>query len=602
MMASPDSRPLPELLDAAGRAIQPTYPGWQTLPQPLRTILPRSQHRWPWWLAPGPVALAAGILLFLFLGHSSSLVSPPSLRAEEGPVRVERHEVELTVLSVSATEGETLYMPILEKLGNRVLPGPISLNTARQAMGWEQRIHLQVLNSYPQPARTLTGQALVKDHRLVLNLKEGDNTVRFTEVAATIDPTSVRLAADPPDIVIKEQNFEYDLANADGLLQRYLDRPITCIARESREETTGYLVSYDAQAIVLASGHPSSNPKNVRKTQTLDRASLQAIRLGEVPRDLLVKPTLVWKLHAPRAGRLDATLSYLCGFIKWQADYVVVDTPGEGLQPDLLDVTGWVSLDNTSGATYNQAGLKLIAGDVNRQRDPWALPIIEPHSEVLFSTSARDFRDRDKDDKEKKKEFVEKSFFEYHLYTLTAPSTVRDQQIKQLNLLHRTGVTAARRYVYDPQADGRRLAIELAAKNELDNHLGLPLPKGRVTFEQRDADGETAVTGNTDIDHTPLKEELTLRYGFAFDLAGDFRQVNYQQPGPNHTIASYEMVVRNHMNSVVQVRAVAHLGPHGKITQASLPYEAHDSETAYFNFPLQANAEQVITYTVDTQW
>ena len=136
------------------------------------------------------------------------------------------------------------------------------------------------------------------------------------------------------------------------------------------------------------------------------------------------------------------------------------------------------------------------------------------------------------------KEFVEKSFFEYHLYTLTAPSTIRDKEVKQLTLLKRTGVKAERRYVYDPQSDGsRNLAVELIAKNEKENHLGIPLPKGRVTFEEIDSDGESAVTGHADIDHTPVKEELTLRHGHAFDVVGEFKQLD-----PTH----FEMRVRNH--------------------------------------------------------
>ena len=149
-----------------------------------------------------------------------------------------------------------------------------------------------------------TGQALVKDHRLILNLKEGDNVVRFSDVAATIDPTSVRFLSttDPVGTQVVEQNFEYDLVNADGLLKRYIDKEITCIGRDGAE-TTGFLAAYDSENIVLASAPPDPERKTPRETQILPRRTLQAVRLKEVPADLLVKPTLVWKLRAAKAGQ-----------------------------------------------------------------------------------------------------------------------------------------------------------------------------------------------------------------------------------------------------------------------------------------------------------
>jgi hypothetical protein len=602
-MPTEDPRPLENLLDEAGRAVQPSHPGWQDLPRRLEQRPQAGPSRWPrWWLlAPAPLGVAAAVALFLiFGGFPSGPGGPPTaLGKDPPPVRVERQDVELTVLSVAETEGETLYMPLLEKVGRSLLPNPALAEAAAEASPYAARgLAINPYGFRPQPARKLTGQALVKDHRLVFNLREGDNVVRFSDVAATIDPTSVRLVSDQPGTVVKEQNFEYDLASADALLQRYLDRKVVCVFRDGRE-VAGFLAAYDDQALVLASAPtpPPSQKKRPRETQSLTRRELQAIRLNEVPAGLLVKPTLVWKVHADRAGKHDTTLSYLCGFIKWQADYVVVVTPGEGQQPDLLDVTGWVSLDNTSGSTYPKAGLKLIAGDVNRKRDPWAAPEPPQYALPLGRAMLADGVLAAGDGA--RKEFVEKSFFEYHLYTLTAPSTVRDRQVKQLNLLKRSQVKANRRYVYDFQVDNRRLGIELVAKNEKENNLGLPLPKGRVTFEQRDVDGETGFLGRTDIDHTTVKEELTLNYGYAFDVAGEYRQLNYQQPNPRQYITTNEIRVRNHKTSEVQVRAVARLGSNWKITQETMPHLEHDFQTVYFDFPLKANEERVITYTVE---
>lgn len=557
---TPEPDPLEPLLDAAGRAAQPTDPDWERLPERLAQTPQRRRRRRLWWLAP-PAAAAAAAALFLALW----LVPSPPAGAGTLPIEVKRLDVDVTVLSASDHDAATLYMPLL-RLGPFVVGGtPLT-----------------------PPS---TGQALVKDHRLILNLQTGDNVVRFSDVAATIDPTSVRFVSntDPAGTQVVEQNFEYDLVNADALLARYVDKEITCVGRDG-SETSGYLIAHDPENIVLASAPPEPGQQKPRGTQALARGTLRAIRLNEVPAALLVKPTLVWKLRADKAGKHDTTVSYLCGFLKWSADYVAVVTPGEGAKPDRLDLTGWVTLDNASGTAYEKAGLKLIAGDVNRVRDPWAQRFV-----------LEDFRERDAAEVTyarpdavgagPPKEFVEKSFFEYHLYTLTAPSTLRDKEVKQLSLLKRNGIKAERRYVYDPSGDGSsHLAVELIAKNEKENNLGIPLPKGRVAFEQVDADGETALTGRAEIDHTPVKEELTLRYGHAFDVAGELKQLDRTH---------FEMRVRNHKMTDIQVRAVARVAPQQKITQASHAFVMHDVGTAHFDFPLRPNVEEVIKYTVE---
>jgi hypothetical protein len=573
MPPEPEDRSLEDLLDAAGRSAQPTHPGWQQLPQRLARLPQRLRRlRWRWWLAGGAAVAAAALVVI-------ALLFPPNAAVLAGPIEVQRLDVQLTILSVKETEGETLFMPLLRVVGQSLSGVPDAEPMAA--------LSKQVVPPGP-PLGKVTGQALVKDHRLVLNLRDGDNEVRFTDVAASMDPTSVRFVSttDPEGTQVVEQNFEYDLASADTLLQRYLEREITCIGRDG-QETTGYLIAHDPDSIVLATEPPGADGKK-RTTQTLSRATLQAVRLHEMPAGLLVKPTLVWKLRTHRPGRHDTLLTYLCGMMKWQADYIALVTPGDDLNPERLDLTGWVSIENTSGSTYEKAQLKLIAGDVNRKRDPWAP---EPPQGVALAT----FGAIDgpvgavTNGPLVKKEFVEQSFFEYHLYTLTAPSTVRDREGKQLNLLQRKGVQANRRYVYDPYVDGRRASIELAARNEKENQLGLPLPKGRVTFEQRDTDGETAVLGHVDIDHTAVKEELVLRYGHAFDVIGEFKEVQLRQ---------YEMRVRNHKTQTIRVRAVAHTAPGQKVLLASHGYELHDAQTVWFDFDLKPNAEQQITYTL----
>ncbi len=553
MSNEPD--PLEPLLDTAGRAAQPTSPGWEEMPG-------RLQGRRQWkrlrlrWLAPlGIAAAAAAALIAFWLWPSGSVT------AGTEAIVVKKVSVDLTVLSAADMDSDTLYMPLLSRLGG-LFPG---------------------VGAMPVPNISgLTGQALVKDHRLILNLKKGDNLVRFSEVAATIDPTSVRFVSntDPDGTQVVEQNFEFDLVSADGLLKRSLEREIVCIGRDGAE-ISGYLVSFDAENIVLASA--AAPP---RTTQVLARSTLQAVRINEMPTDLLVKPTLVWKLHADKPGKHDTTISYLCGFVKWQADYIAVVTPGEGKTPDRLDLTGWVTLDNASGATFDRAGLKLIAGDVNRVRDPWA--VLRTPLETAAVEKATDSAPTS-GEAPPRKEFVERSLFEYHLYALSAPSTVRDREVKQLQLLRKTDVKAERRYVFTPQYHPSRVMVELTAVNDKDNNLGVPLPKGSVRLEERDTDGETAVVGQTQIDHTAVKENLTLNYGTAFDVVGEFKQVSKND---------YSIKVRNHKSSAVQVRSAIQLALGQTITSPH-HFEMNGVDRAYFDFPLKPNTEETILFTIN---
>jgi hypothetical protein len=384
-------------------------------------------------------------------------------------------------------------------------------------------------------------------------------------------------------------------------LRRYLDRGITCVGKDG-QETSGRLAAFDASAVVLSGVGPNGEGTTVN----LSRGALRAVRLGELPSELITRPTLVWKLRTRTPGRHETVLSYICGFVKWQADYVVHVTPAAGKEPDRLDFSSWVTIENTSGSTYPQAGLRLIAGDINRVRDPWAVrsePIaLDPlHDAELLAV------DMDRDGflrlgEKARPEFIQRSFFEYHLYALNVPSTIRDRQIKQLALLQRQGVKASRRYVYDPAEGGRHLVVELVVKNDKDNGLGLPLPKGRVTVEQRDRDGETAVIGRTEIDHTPVKEELELRYVRAFDVVGQHRSVAVEYVREDLRRTTYELRVRNHKAEPIQVRTFAlRLGGDDTFLQASAPHQRKDSATVHFDFALDANAERVIRYTIETR-
>jgi hypothetical protein len=610
---------LEERLDEAGRLCQPRHPGWETLlarlpaqepmPTPAPMIKPR---RFPWrtLLATAASIFVVGLALLLSSKLPDAIQPAVAMNLD---VRVERRGVQVTVFNPSTSDEPTLFMPLF--------PAPAPESGYGVAQRYAQALQMQHrampessgrsrrYPGQPAPGPPNRGMALVRDQRMVLHLKAGDNIVRFTDVAAAIDPTSVTLVSDtdPIDTKVIEQNFEFDLASGDALLKRYVDRKVTCIGRtdergKSDDEFSGYLVSFDPETIILAERAPDADPQKARpKTESIARARLKAIRCNSMPKDLYTRPTLVWRLRTKTPGDHLTTLRYLCGNVSWVANYVVLITGHDPDQGDKLDLKGWVSMDNRSGATYDNAGLKLIAGDVNRVRDPWAPRIIiqEDEAEVVL------LLEKAVGEKESgKKAFVAKDFFEYKLYTLSQPSTIKDQQIKQLSLLEAHGIFGRRRFVFDPTVNATSPLVELVIQNKKENSLGRALPKGKVTLAQEDAEGEVQLLGRDTIDHTPKDEELKLKMGQAFDVTGEYRDVDVRRPAAQELVQTSEVRLRNHKDEDIDVRVVGHLQGYAnwQITDKTDEFIKHDFQTVYFDFRLKANTEKTIRYTVDYQW
>ena len=607
-----DYRSLQQQLDEAGRLCRPRDPGWDMLLARLPAREPgedaaavkqsprRDLRRWlARW---APFIVAASVLVAIVMGFTLWPGREGPALAETLPIEVHRRGIQVTIFSKSEVREPTLFMPLAAPMQG-MIETQQGFVQRRVRTGTPVR---QTWEQIPMPGAVMQqspGMALVKDQRMVLHLQKGDNVVKFTDVAASIDPTSVRLVSDtdPRGTKVVEQNFEFDLASADALLKRSIERKITCVGREDGQLFEGYLLSFDAQDIVLADRKPSQQPDAPRpKTQTISRGELQAVRINEMPDDLYSRPTLVWKLRTDKPGDHLTTLTYLCGNAVWRADYVAVITDTSP-DADTLDLKGWVTIDNRSGTTYENAGLKLIAGDVNRVRDPWApvpkvmLNRLALGPEVLFATGEELGR----------KEFTQKSFFEYKLYTLNQPSTIKDRQIKQLSLLQAADVKALRRFICrSNQGDNQHPDVQLLVKNEKQNNLGMPLPKGAVAITALDADGDSQLLGRQQIDHTPKDEEIKITLGRAFDVVYGYRVVETRRPAPRRMIQTYEFRVRNHKPTAIHVRAVGRLAGHTnwKVTKSTDKFIKHDFQTIHFDFRQEPDSEKTITYTVDYRW
>ncbi len=431
--------------------------------------------------------------------------------------------------------------------------------------------------------------ALVKDKRHIVNLAMGANVVKFADVAAMIDPTSVRFESttDPLTTKVTEQNYEFDLASPEALLKRFVDRKIACVTKDGKI-VEGCLASFRAPAgspgTIVLTAEPGKGETSVVSVDDLD-----SVRLGEMPKGLLVKPTLVWKLDTQRPGPHDTNLIYQTSGFSWNADYVV--TVGKD---DVLDWFGWVTISNNSGTSYPGAKLKLIAGEVHRVQE--AHVGIDGLENFATGTAATETTIRGK-------AFEEKSFFEYHLYTLDGKTSLNNAETKQLKLMKAEGVPSTRRYVFDADRNASNALVELEVWNKKENHLGLPLPKGNVRFRQADPDGDLEYVGRDSIEHASKDEKLTLNIGASFDVAGG-RILRRESSGSRQRTQSFVITLRNHKPAPVKVTVREHpnAGQPWAVTVKSQEFNKLDQGTVEFPVEVPANGEATVSYTIRYTW
>ncbi|MGD0061252.1 MAG: hypothetical protein ABSD58_17715 [Verrucomicrobiia bacterium] len=441
---------------------------------------------------------------------------------------------------------------------------------------------------------------VVRERRTV-HVEEKIGTVRFSDVASQIDGTSVQFKSiTDPDAAVLEQNYEYDLVSADKLLEKYIDKPIEVLTKDG-SHYLGTLQSFDGNQLVIRQAGEKGGIVMVQRGD-----NVKDIQFGALPEGLITKPTLVWKLATEKVGEQLIEVAYQTAGINWQADYNAV----LNAKDTALDLGGWVTINNQSGATYKDAKLKLIAGDVRRVRQP--VPMVAAGSYLaqgMLKEAAG---------------FEEKAFFEYHLYTLGRPATVAQNQTKQIELLKAADVPVKKVYLYNgmPQyrfygglnkdasygseESNKKVNVIIEVKNAKDNHMGMALPKGKVRLYKRDeADGSLEFIGEDEIDHTPKDETVKLHIGDAFDIVGERKRTNFSIDVNGHVITeSFEIRVRNHKAEPVEVlvKETLYRWSNWEITESNQRWTKYDSNTIHFPVKVDKDGEQVVTYTVKYTW
>lgn len=413
---------------------------------------------------------------------------------------------------------------------------------------------------------------VVKDRR-PFSLASGISDLRFTDVASAIDPTSVHLRSlGRSPIEILWQDYRYDLVSTEKLLERYVDQPID-VSTKDDQVRKGTLLSHDGGSLVLQDAAGGLT--------LLNRAEVRQVGLKELPKGLITRPTLVWRVRSDGAGEQPLEVSYMTSGMSWHAEYVTVLDPSE----TNLDLQGWASVENRSGATYDEAKIKLVAGSIHRAQPP--RPVYADGMMMRAQESMAKIESR--------------AFFEYHLYEVPLRATLSNNEVKQVGLLHATGVKAAKRYTYDAQRDNDNVLVTIEFENSTAAGLGMPLPEGVVRIFKRDTDGSLELAGEDRIKHTPKNEKVRVSVGNAFDIGVERKQTDFKQVTSRLTEQSFEIVLRNHKSEAVDVTIVEHAGGDWSLLQQSHPHVKKDATTFEFTVRCAPEKPVTVTYTLRTR-
>lgn len=446
------------------------------------------------------------------------------------------------------------------------------------------------------------GFGLVKEAR-ILNLKEGMQTLAIEDVASRIEPNSVGVKSitDPNGFQVLEQNYQYDLISPLSILNKSVGQRIRFIRTigEKRDVLEGTLISAPTAVVGNADGS-SQQTYNGMVIRTDDGRIVLSptgeVEVQSVPAGLISKPTLLWDVDAAKAGQNTIELSYLTQGMNWNADYVLM-YDGQSK----ADLKGWVTLTNQSGVTYKDARLKLLAGDVAR---------VNQGVSGGMGGAGRLGAVRSAN------QFQEQSLFEYHLYTLERPTTLANNETKQISLLEGKGIKIEKKLIIDSMqgyfnyypnqgevgTGDIKPQIRLEFVNSKENNLGIPLPKGTVKIYQRDSSGSVQMLGEAAIDHTPRDEMLSLVVGQAFDIRASRKRTDFHMVTDRSASETFEIEVRNRKDVSDTVHVLERHWGDWNVTAKSMDFVKADANTMDFTVDLKAGESKTITYTVVTRW
>jgi hypothetical protein len=462
---------------------------------------------------------------------------------------------------------------------------------------------------FAQPALTIYNQnfAVVRD-TVPLDLQSGVNTVRYAGATAQVEPDSVILRdpAGKHSLQILEQNYRNDPVSQELLLSLFEGKTIDFENLRMKDNTqTREIIP---GKIVRSGFVPDGNPEQpiIEVNGKLQFSLPGEPRFPDLGDDTVLKPAFNWLLQSDKPGKFDAEVGYVTGGFDWSASYNLV-SPEKG---DFVDLVGWITMNNQSGKTFENAKIKLMAGDVNKIQPPMPVRMLAARS--AFGGVA-----------ENAPAVTEKAFDEFHLYSIARETTLHDRQTKQVEFVHAEKMFAPTIYVYDGAAGyqfyglnygqeygantgNKKILVQREFVNAETNQLGIALPAGKLRFYRRDTDGQLQFVGENTIDHTPRNETVRVTTGNSFDLVGERKQTNFRvDTGDKWIDESFEIKLRNRKkDSPVEIRAVEHLyrWSNWEITKKSDGFTKKDSQTIEFRIPVKPDEERTVTYSVHYSW
>ncbi|MER3524616.1 MAG: hypothetical protein C4326_11290 [Ignavibacteria bacterium] len=452
--------------------------------------------------------------------------------------------------------------------------------------------------------------SLIREERVV-TFSRGISKVVVPDIPSTIDGTSVHFVSltDATAVKVLEQNYQFDLVSQAKLLEKYIGKQIEFVRLDEATKK-----EYTVVGTLLASGLPSAYGIPLGGAMVAEiNGKIEVNPAGRVvlpslPEGLILRPQLQWLISNTKEGVHKTELSYLAGQLSWNCNYVAVLDKNDAR----LDLTGWVTLTNNSGATFKNAGLKLVAGDVNIVRQRFA------SEEAIQGYAAASKADQP--------QFKQTELFEYKLYSLQRKTDLVNNETKQIELTSSKNVNAKKVFIYDGLADQWRsmlfntsyrtqsslgqqsnpkVGVFVTFRNDEKSGLGIALPKGKVRVYKRDEDGKEQFIGEDEIDHTPKDEELRLYLGNAFDLVGERVQKDFRTIASGRVVEeTIEIKVRNHKNESVQVLVYDHpwRWSQWEIVKTNAEWEKVDHSTIRFPISIAKDGEKIVTYTIRYSW
>jgi hypothetical protein len=432
--------------------------------------------------------------------------------------------------------------------------------------------------------------ALVRDVRRV-RLPEGAIDLRYMDIAAQVNPATVHIVSltAPKELNVLEQDYEYDLLSPQKLLQKYVGKELTLVRVVTENNSTREV---PVKAVLLA-----DNEGPVWKVGNEIITGMGADRyiFPDLPENLYSKPTLVWLLDNHHAGEQTVEASYLTNQVNWNADYVLTVHSDQ----KSADLNGWVTVVNQSGASFRNAQLQLVAGELNR--------VAPTRNRMEFAMAAKAMP-------APPPQFEQEAISEYHLYTLQRPTNIQENETKQISLLAAAGATVEKVFEVDGQSyyyqnaqspgqpNKEPVKVFIKFKNAQENSLGVPLPAGTVRVYQGDSKGRVQFIGEDRIDHTPKDETVSLHIGNAFDVVAERKQTDFQRLGPHIVEVEYQVSLRNHKPDPITVLVNEPLGGDWSMLNSTFKFEKTAAFAARFTVPVAADSESLLKYRVRIHW